>query len=166
MGIGLLSIQLLKETAAYSRKVLQRLFERDALSFQVLLEALTEAIKGRINRNDHQCCTKLEQQDLTPFRELMFFTVGSRNGNLSVLSYANGTKWSSQRFQHTRDSFRENTNTQSVASLGVADKGNIVMPGATGDLSIKSKGKVQKSKGKRQKHRRAKKEKGKDRGTG
>src|SRR4051812_31466398 len=70
----LLSIQLLKETAADSRKVLQGLFEGDTFSFQVLLDALTKAIKGRINRNHHQSCAELEQQDLTPFRQFMFLT--------------------------------------------------------------------------------------------
>src|SRR5262249_19711946 len=108
-----LSIQLLKMSFSNLLQIFQGLFSRDSLTREHILEALTELGERYLRRGHHQGVFELDQYEFTALRELMFLTVGGGNGNFSVLSYTNGAKWSNRRFRHTRDSFRERTNTQS-----------------------------------------------------
>jgi len=121
----LLSIQFLEMSLPHLLQVFQRLFGRYPFSRQNVLETLTELIQGYISRDHHQGITELDQHDFTALRELMFFSVGSRNGNLSFLSYADCTNRSGQRFRHKQMSSWKNEYQQSVVSPKPSDKRNV-----------------------------------------
>src|SRR3972149_8084717 len=83
-----LPIKALKASSTYSCQVLQSLPDRDPSARQCLLDALTKMTKGQVRGHNHQCLTELDEQNLTPLRELVQFTVFGRDHNSPPLSHS------------------------------------------------------------------------------
>jgi hypothetical protein len=85
-----LAIEALETASAYSRQVFQRLVRRDSAAGQCVLDALAKMIEGHVRGHNHECLTELDEQNLTPLREVVQLAVSGRNCNPSFFSYSDG----------------------------------------------------------------------------
>jgi hypothetical protein len=85
-----LAIEALETASAYSRQVFQRLVRRDSAAGQCVLNALAKMIEGHVRGHNHECLTELDEQNLTPLREVVQLAVSGRNCNPSFFSYSDG----------------------------------------------------------------------------
>jgi len=81
-------IKALEAAPTYSWQVLQSLPDRDPSARQGLLNAFTKMIEGQVRGHNHQCLTELDEQDLTPLRELVQLSVFRRDRNSPLLSHS------------------------------------------------------------------------------
>jgi hypothetical protein len=117
-----LAIKALEAAPTYSSEVLQSLPDRHPSACQCVLDTLTKAKKGDVRGYNHQCLTKLDEQDLAPLRELMQFAVLGRDCNPTLLAYSDRFNWPSLSFWHeTRFSF-VNISKMKVARAPVSCK--------------------------------------------
>jgi hypothetical protein len=88
-----LSIKALEAATPYSCEILQSLPDRDPSTHQGLLNMATKMIKRQVRGHNHQCLTELNEEDLTPLRELVQLTVLGRDHDSSLLSYSDRFNW-------------------------------------------------------------------------
>jgi hypothetical protein len=95
-----LAIKTPEAAPAYFSQVIQSLIHRYASSSQRVPDTLTKAKKGNVRGYNHQCLTKLNEQDLASLRELVQFAILGRNCDPALFTDSDCFNWPSLSFWH------------------------------------------------------------------
>jgi hypothetical protein len=99
-----LAIKALEAAPTYFSQILQSLTDRNPSACQCVLDTLTKAKKSDVRGYNHQCLTKLDEQDLTPLRELVQFAVFGRDYDPTLSTYSDRFNWSNLCTGHDKRS--------------------------------------------------------------
>ena len=81
-----LAIQALETTPTHWRQVFQSLPRGHSSACQSVLNAFAQTLECDVKGHNHECLTKLHQQNLTPLGKFVQFAVPGGNSNLALLS--------------------------------------------------------------------------------
>ena len=117
-----LAIKALEAAPTYFSQILQSLTDRNPSACQCVLDTLTKAKKSNVRGYNHECLTKLDEQDLAPLRELVQFAVLGRDNNPTLITYSDRFNWSSLCTGHDKRSSFVNISELRVARAHVPCK--------------------------------------------